>query len=140
MSDDTQTQVPGQQSLDDVAPVGRAQIDAALRGESANGQAKPARGPGGQFIKKGPALDEPVPVSPAAAAADRADEARLEQMVGELADEPCEDCGRDPAAMSRGLGVVVLAAGVTLLYIGFDLLSRGAVSRRLGGARWDDEQ
>lgn len=143
--DDTQTEVPGHQSLDDVAPMSRAQIDEALRGGTANGQAaKPARGPGGQFIKKGPALDEPVPVPAAAAAADRADEARLVELAGELEaddDGGCVDCGKPVDGMGRGLGVVVLAAGVTLCYIGVDLLMRGGLSRRVGGgARWDDQQ
>lgn len=153
MSDDTTAQVPGQQALDDVAkPIDRAQIDEALRAAPANGQApaaaaaaKPARGPGGKFAAKPlpPEHRGDAPLQrPGADERDRADEARLQELADELNNEPCDDCLPEPSqAMSRGLGVVVLAAGAVLLYIGFDLVGRGAVSRRLGGGRgWDDER
>lgn len=150
MSDDTTAQVPGQQALDDLAkPIDRAQIDDALRAAPANGDApaaaaKPARGPGGKFAPKSlpPEHRGDAPLQrPTADERDRADEARLQELAGELNAEPCADCPPEPSqAAARGLGVLVLAAGATLLYIGFDLLSRGAASRRLGGGRrWDDQ-
>jgi hypothetical protein len=152
-----ETEVPGQQTLDDVArPLDRAAIDEALRAPANGAQpARPARGPGGQFARK-PATNPGRPASsssPTADARDRADEVRLRELADELnADEAvmssaqstdeCDDCPPDVRgrAGSRSLGVVVVSAAVVLGYIGLDLMTQGGLSRRLAGARWDDER
>lgn len=140
MSEDTTAQLPGQATFDGLPkPPDRAAIDAALRGETSNGAkpaAAPARGPGGQFVKKTAAprpgvdtheLAQATAPEPAAAA-----------------EAPCEDCppaGVDTARdMAPVLGWLILGAATVLLYIGGDLVSRGRLSGRLGGARWDDDQ
>jgi hypothetical protein len=51
-----------------------------------------------------------------------------------LNDAPCADCGPSPSAMGRGLGLVICAVAGALAFIGIDLATGGALSRRLGAA------
>ena len=51
--------------------------------------------------------------------------------------EPCEDCG--PGKGTAGAGILLCAVGGALLFVGLDLVSGGALARRLGGAREEDE-
>lgn len=75
-------------------------------------------------------------------AADTATEAPALKMSSAQTAEPCEDCppsitGRD---WSAGLGWLMVGAALALAFIGADLASRGALSRKLGAAGWDESE
>lgn len=52
--------------------------------------------------------------------------------------EPCEDCD-EPGRGAFGLGLLLCAVAGGLLYIGMDLITGGGLTRKLAGAREDEE-